>query len=60
MFHTLKWVGYSLLAILGVGLAIGIGAALSALGAILGMLVLGGGAILTIILLVRELLGDEN
>jgi hypothetical protein len=54
MLDILKWVGYGLLSILGFGLALGIGVALSALSAVLGTVMLGGAALFAVILIVRE------
>ncbi len=56
MLNFLKLVGGTLLALAGIGLALGIGAALTALSAIIGTVMLGAAAILIIILVVREFL----
>lgn len=56
MLNFLKLVGGSLLALAGIGLALGIGAALTALSAIIGTVMLGAAALLIIILVVREFL----
>lgn len=56
MLNFLKLVGGALLALAGIGLALGIGAALTALSAIIGTVMLGAAAILIIILVVREFL----
>ena len=58
MLNILKWIWYAILSCVGVGLAIGIGAVLTALGAILSTIVVGGSAMLVIILMVKELLED--
>lgn len=60
MLKFLKVVGEVLLAIGIIGLAIGIGAVLSALGAVLGTALLGGAALLVIVLMVRELFQDKS
>lgn len=60
MLDFLKWIGYILVAILGVSLALGIGAVLTVLGSLLSMILLGGGVILIIILMVRELFGIDK
>ena len=56
MLNFLKLVGGTLLALAGIGLALGIGAALTALSAIIGTVMLGAAAILIIVLVVREFL----
>lgn len=56
MLNFLKLVGGTLLVLAGIGLALGIGAALTALSAIIGTAMLGAAAILIIILVVREFL----
>lgn len=56
MLNFLKLVGGTFLALAGIGLALGIGAALSALSAVIGTVMLGAAAILIIILVVREFL----
>lgn len=56
MLNFLKLVGGTLLALAGIGLALGIGAALTALSAIIGTVMLGAAALLIIILVVREFL----
>ena len=56
MLNFLKLVGGSLLALAGIGLALGIGADLTALSAIIGTVMLGAAALLIIILVVREFL----
>lgn len=56
MLNFLKLVGGTLLALAGIGLALGIGAALTALSAVIGTVMLGAAAILIIILVVREFL----
>ena len=55
MLRFLKLVGATLLAFGGFSLAVGIGAALAALSAVLGTALLGGTALLVIILMVKEL-----
>ena len=60
MLKFLKVVREVLLAIGIIGLAIGTGAALSALGAVLGTALLGGVALLGIVLVVRELFQDKS
>lgn len=59
MLNFLKLVGGTLLALAGIGLALGIGAALTALSAIIGTVMLGAAALLIIILVVREFLEDK-
>ena len=59
MLNFLKLVGGTLLALAGIGLALGIGAALTALSAVIGTVMLGAAAILIIILVVREFLEDK-
>lgn len=54
MLELLKLVGYCLLAIVVCGVAIGIGAGLTALSGILGLLFLGGGALFIAILVVKD------
>ena len=56
MLNFLKLVGGTLLALAGIGLALGIGAAHTALSAIIGTVMLGAAALLIIILVVREFL----
>ena len=56
MLNFLKLIGGTLLALAGIGLALGIGAALTALSAIIGTVMLGAAALLIIILVVREFL----
>lgn len=56
MLNFLKLVGGTLLVLAGIGLALGIGAALTALSAIIGTVMLGAAALLIIILVVREFL----
>ena len=56
MLNFLKLVGGTLLALAGIGLALGIGAALTALSAVIGTVMLGAAAILIIILVIREFL----
>lgn len=56
MLNFLKLVGGTLLALAGIGLALGIGAALTALSAVIGTVMLGAAALLIIILVVREFL----
>ena len=56
MLNFLKLVGGTLLALAGIGLALGINAALTALSAVIGTVMLGAAAILIIILVVREFL----
>ena len=56
MLNFLKLVGGTLLALVGIGLALGIGAALTALSAVFGTVMLGAAAILIIVLVVREFL----
>ena len=56
MLNFLKLVGGTLLALVGIGLALGIGAALTALSAVIGTVMLGAAAILIIVLVVREFL----
>lgn len=59
MLDFLKIVGYSLLALGGFCLALGIGAVVTALSAVLSTVLLGGAVILVIVLMVKELL-DSN
>ena len=59
MLNFLKLVGGTLLVLAGIGLALGIGAALTALSAIIGTVMLGAAALLIIILVVREFLEDK-
>ena len=59
MLKLLKLVGGTLLALGVLGLALGIGAALTALSAVIGTVMLGAAAILIIILVVREFLEDK-
>ena len=54
MWALLKWVFYTLLAVAGVYLAIGIGAILAVVGAALGSIFIGGFVILVIILMVQD------
>ena len=56
MLKLLKLVGGTLLALGVLGLALGIGAALTALSAVIGTVMLGAAALLIIILVVREFL----
>ena len=56
MLNFLKLVGGTLLALVGIGLALGIGAALTALSAVIGTVMLGAAAILILVLVVREFL----
>ena len=56
MLNFLKLVGGTLLALAGIGLALGIGAALTAMSAVIGTVMLGAAAILIIVLVVREFL----
>ena len=56
MLNFLKLVGGTLLALAGIGLALGIGAALTAFSAVIGTVMLGAAALLIIILVVREFL----
>ena len=56
MLNFLKLIGGTLLALAGIGLALGIGAALTALSAVIGTVMLGAAALLIIILVVREFL----
>lgn len=56
MLNFLKLVGGTLLALVGFGLALGIGAALTALSTVIGTVMLGAAAILIIVLVVREFL----
>ena len=56
MLNFLKLVGGTLLALVGIGLALGIGTALTALSAVIGTVMLGAAAILIIVLVVREFL----
>lgn len=56
MLNFLKLAGGTLLALVGIGLALGIGAALTALSAVIGTVMLGAAAILIIVLVVREFL----
>ena len=56
MLNFLKLVWGTLLALVGIGLALGIGAALTALSAVIGTVMLGAAAILIIVLVVREFL----
>lgn len=58
MLKFLKLVGGTLLGLGMFGLAVGIGAALTALSAIIGTALLGGAALLVIILMVKELLDN--
>lgn len=60
MLDFLKAVGYSLLVIAGVGLALGIGAVVTALSALLGTALLGGAIILVIVLMVKEFLDSKQ
>lgn len=60
MLDFLKAVGYSLLVIVGVGLALGIGAVVTALSALLGTALLGGAIILVIVLMVKEFLDSKQ
>lgn len=54
MLELLKGVGYCLLAIVVLSLALGIGAALTALSGVLGLIALGGGTLFIIILVVKD------
>lgn len=55
MWHYIKWVFYTLLSIVGVALAIGIGAVVAIIGASLGSILLGGFVFLIVVLMVKEL-----
>ena len=55
MWHYIKWVFYTLLSIVGVALAIGIGAVVAIIGASLGSILLGGFILLIVVLMVKEL-----
>ena len=59
MLNFLKLVGGTLLALVGFGLALGIGAALTALSTVIGTVMLGAAAILIIVLVVREFLESK-
>ena len=54
MWAFIKWAFYTLLAVAGVYLAIGIGAILAIIGAALGSLAIGGFVLLIIVLMVKE------
>ena len=55
MWHYIKWGFYTLLSIVGVALAIGIGAVVAIIGASLGSILLGGFVLLIVVLMVKEL-----
>lgn len=54
MWAILRWVFYTMLAVAGVYLAIGIGAILAIIGAALGTICIGGFVLLVIVLMVQE------
>ena len=55
MLDFIKLLGFGLVATMVFCLALGIGAVVAALGALLGTVLLGGAAILVIVLVVKEL-----
>jgi len=55
MLDFIKLLGFGLVATMVFCLALGIGAVVTALGALLGTALLGGAAILVIVLVVKEL-----
>jgi len=55
MLDFIKLLGFGLVATMVFCLALGIGAVVAALGALLGTALLGGAAILVIVLVVKEL-----
>ena len=61
MWALFKWVFYTVLAIAGVYLALGIGAILAVVGAALGTICIGGFTLLAIVLMVQEFFeGKKN
>jgi hypothetical protein len=60
MLSILKGIGYGIVAILGIGLALGMGAAIAALSSIIGLVVTGGVALVIIVLVIREILGANE
>lgn len=60
MLNFLKQVGTLLLGILVFCLALGMGAVLTALSSIIGLVVIGGVALMIIILIIREILGANG
>lgn len=60
MLSILKGIGYGIVAILGIGLALGMGAAIAALSSIIGLVVTGGVALVILVLVIREILGANE
>ena len=60
MLSILKGIGYGIVAILGIGLALGMGAAIAALSSIIGLVVTGGVALVIIVLVILEILGANE
>ena len=60
MLSILKGIGYGIVAILGIGLDLGMGAAIAALSSIIGLVVTGGVALVIIVLVILEILGANE